>query len=298
VECVGHADRACYDLDVHSKATKTPMVATQKLSEPVDIEFAKLKFDRKLLGQVFKKDQRVVSGILEALAEDWSDFAPVVETLEKDGKITLEGYEVTKEMVTWTKSKKKVQEMKFVPSVIEPSFGMGRVLYSLLEHSFYQRDADEQRVVMGFNPQVAPHKAAVLPLSSSKEMFAVVDEIAAELMDQDLSTRVDKSSTALGRKYARADEIGVPFAITCDFDTLKDGSVTLRERDSTNQIRLGRDEVVNVIWKFVHGKLTWSELTQKYPLVSVAEGDGQAAATKETTVVVNTGRGRFHRPVK
>ena len=64
------------------------------------------------------------------------------------------------------------------------------------------------------------------------------DEIAADLMDSDLATRVDKSTASLGRRYARADEVGVPFAVTVDFDTLSDGTVTLRERDSTVQIRL------------------------------------------------------------
>ena len=70
VECVGHADRACYDLDVHSKATKTPMLATLKLDEAREVEVAKLKFDRKSLGKTFMADQRLVSAALEALAEE------------------------------------------------------------------------------------------------------------------------------------------------------------------------------------------------------------------------------------
>jgi glycyl-tRNA synthetase len=176
---------------------------------------------------------RVVAGILEQLAEDWTDFEPVATALEADGKATVEALtRCTKEMFTYTKAKKVVHEIKFTPSVIEPSFGMGRILYSLLEHSFYQRDTEDKRCVMRFRPEVAPHKCAVLPISSSAEMNAVVDEIASELMDSDLSTRVDKSTASLGRRYARSDEIGVPFAVTIDFDTLKDGSVTLRERDS------------------------------------------------------------------
>ena len=174
IECVGHADRACYDLDVHGKATKTPMVATLKLDEAKEIEIAKLKFDRKSLGKTFKADQRVVSGALEALAENWTDFEPIATALETDGKATVDGFEITQGMVTWKKTTKKVHEIKFTPSVIEPSFGMGRILYSLLEHSFYQRDADEQRCVMRFKPAVAPQKCAVLPLSSSDELNAVV----------------------------------------------------------------------------------------------------------------------------
>ena len=177
VECVGHADRACYDLDVHGKATKTPMVATLKLDEAREVEIAKLKLDRKALGQAFKADQRVVSRALDALAENWADFEPVATALEADGKAIVDGFEVTKGMVSWTKTTKKVHEIKFTPSVIEPSFGMGRILYSLLEHCFYQRDADEQRCVMRFKPAVAPQKCAVLPISSSDDMNAVVSTL-------------------------------------------------------------------------------------------------------------------------
>eukprot|EP00579_Thalassiosira_antarctica_P007340 CAMPEP_0201883052 /NCGR_PEP_ID=MMETSP0902-20130614/15119_1 /ASSEMBLY_ACC=CAM_ASM_000551 /TAXON_ID=420261 /ORGANISM="Thalassiosira antarctica, Strain CCMP982" /LENGTH=684 /DNA_ID=CAMNT_0048411761 /DNA_START=14 /DNA_END=2071 /DNA_ORIENTATION=+ len=271
VECVGHADRACYDLHVHGKATKTPMLATLKLDEPREIEVAKLKFDRKSLGKSFKANQRVVASALEALAENWSDFEPIATALETEGKTTVDGFEITKEMVTWKKTSKMVHEIKFTPSVIEPSFGMGRILYSLLEHCFYQRDADEQRCVMRFKPAVAPQKCAVLPISSGVEVNAVVDEIAAELMESDLATRVDKSTAALGRRYARADEVGVPFAVTVDFVTLTDGTVTLRDRDSMAQIRLPKADVARVVFDFVHGRFTWEEATAKYPVVQVKE---------------------------
>ena len=271
VECVGHADRACYDLAVHSKATKTPMVATMKLDEPREVSVAKLKFDRKALGKTFKADQRVVSGALEALAEDWADFEPIATALETEGKTTVDGFEITKDMITWKKTSKKVHEIKFTPSVIEPSFGMGRILYSLLEHCFYQRDADEQRCVMRFKPAVAPQKCAVLPISSGEEVNAVVDAIAAELMESDLATRIDKSTATVGRRYSRADEIGVPFAVTVDFDTLTNGTVTLRERDSMKQIRLPKSDVTRLVFDFVHGRCTWEEAMAKYPVVQVKE---------------------------
>lgn len=274
VECVGHADRACYDLDVHAKATNTPMVATMKFDTPKEVEIAKLKFDRKKIGMVFKKDARAVSSALDALAEDWKDFESVAKALEADGKTTVDGFEVTKDMVSWTRMKKKIHEIKFTPSVVEPSFGIGRILYSLLEHSFYQRDMDEQRCVMRFNPRVAPQKCAVLPISSSAEFNVVVDEIAASLMEYDLATRVDKSTAALGRRYARSDEIGVPFAITIDFDTLSDGTVTIRERDSMVQIRLPRKNVPNVIYDIVHDRNTWIYFLEKYPVVQVDDGEG------------------------
>jgi glycyl-tRNA synthetase len=303
VECVGHADRACYDLQVHSTATKTPMVATEKVDPPQEIEYAKLKLDRKELGKVFMNEQRVVAAALEALAEDWLTFEPIATALETDGKTMVDGYEVTKAMVTWTKTKKTIHERKFTPSVIEPSFGMGRILYSLLEHSFYQRDGDEQRCVMRFKPQVAPEKCAVFPISSNKECNVVVDMIAADLLDNDLATRVDKSTASLGRRYARADELGVPFAVTVDFQSVQDNTVTLRERDSTKQIRLHKDEITNVISKIVRGKLTWTDLTKKYPMVQVDDGEDNNKDTangnveKSSTVIETTIRGSFRRPV-
>jgi glycyl-tRNA synthetase len=300
VECVGHADRACYDLDVHAKATKTPMLATQQLDKPIEKTFAKLKLNRKVLGKQFKGDQRVVGGLLEALAEDWETFEPIVAALEADGKTTIDGYEITSEMVTWTKTSKQVHEIKFTPSVIEPSFGMGRILYSLLEHSFYQRDADEQRCVMKFNPQVAPNKCAILPISSDDKLNAVVDEVASSLMECDLSVRVDKSSASLGRRYSRADEVGVPFAATVDFQTLTDGTATIRERDSTVQIRLPKVEIPRLIFDIVHGRTTWEEAKTKYPIVSVDE-DGKATPSVDpnaTTVVETTSRGKFSRPAQ
>lgn len=300
VECVGHADRACYDLEVHSKATNTPMVATVKFDKPQEMEVAKLKFDRKALGMAFKKDARAVSGALDSLAEDWKDFEPIAKALEADGKTTVDGFEITKDMLTWTKTTKKVHEAKFTPSVVEPSFGIGRILYSLLEHSFYQRESDEQRNVMRFNPQVAPQKCAVLPISSNAECNAAVDEIAADLMNSDLATRVDKSTAALGRRYARSDEIGVPFAVTVDFDTLVDGTVTIRERDSMVQVRAPKKDVCNVIFDIVHQRITWEEVTKKYPIVQVDEGDGKPAdaavhAEAKTVVEANL-RGKFSRP--
>lgn len=133
-----------------------------------------------------------------------------------------------------------------------------------------------------------------------------MDEIAADLMESDMSTRVDKSSAALGRRYARADEIGVPFAVTVDFETLVDGTVTVRERDSTVQIRLAKEDVTPLIFAFVHKTMTWEQATHKYPIVTVDEGEQTsgaaappaAAAENCSTVVVNTGRGRFSRPAK
>ena len=299
IECVGHADRACYDLDVHGKKTNTPMLATQKLDTPVDMEIAKLKFDRKALGKTFKKDQRVVSAALEAKAENWEDFEPIANALETEGSAVVDGFTIEKHMVTWTRSTKKVHEIKYTPSVIEPSFGMGRILYSLLEHSFYQRDGDDQRCVMKFAPAVAPTKCAVLPISNSEDLLnPIVHKIAANLMDSDLATRVDCSSTTVGRRYARVDEMGIPFTCTVDFQTATDNTVTMRERDSTQQIRLPIDDVTHLIYDLCHGRISWKDATQKYPIVEVQTDGEETKSADGPTVVESNSRGSFSRPTK
>jgi glycyl-tRNA synthetase len=276
------------------------MVATQKLDKPIEVEVAKLKFDRKSLGKAFKQDQRVVSAALEAKAESWADFEPIATALETDGKTVVDGFTVEKHMVTWTRSTKKVHEIKYTPSVIEPSFGMGRILYALLEHSFYQRDGDDQRCVMKFPPVVAPIKCAVLPISNSEDLLnPIVHQIAASLMECDLATRVDTSSTTVGRRYARVDEMGVPFTCTVDFQTAQDDTVTLRERDSCLQIRIPKDDVTPLIYDMCHGRTSWEKATQKYPMVQENSEDSSSPETTEAaTVVESTSRGSFSRPAK
>ena len=79
-----------------------------------------------------------------------------------------------------------------------------------------------------------------------------VDEIAADLMDSDLATRVDKSTASLGRRYARADEIGIPYCITVDFETAEDKSVTVRDRNTTKQDRIKISELKEYLLKKLH----------------------------------------------
>jgi glycyl-tRNA synthetase len=104
------------------------------------------------------------------------------------------------------------------------------------------------------------------------------------------------SSAALGRRYARSDELGVPFAVTVDFETLKDDTVTLRERDSMQQVRLNKNEITVLMFKIVHGKITWDDITKKYPLVQVEDGEAKGTEPTGPTVVEVTSRGRFSRP--
>ena len=127
---------------------------------------------------------------------------------------------------------------KYIPYVVEPSLGADRVALAFLIEAYDEEIVDEAkndvRVVLHLHPALAPIKAAVLPLS--KKLSEGAEEVYAELAKY---FRVDFDETgSIGKRYRRQDEIGTPFCITYDFDSVEDGCVTVRERDSMEQVRL------------------------------------------------------------
>lgn len=106
---------------------------------------------------------------------------------------------------------------EFVPNVIEPSFGIGRILYSLLEHSYWARAEDVNRAVLSLPPTVAPVKCLIVPLSSNAEFKPLVAQVSQKLRSLGIASRVDDSNASIGKRYARNDELGTPFGVTLDF---------------------------------------------------------------------------------
>ena len=183
--------------------------------------------------------------------------------------------------------------VKYTPNVIEPSFGIGRILYHILEHSFYIR-ADSQpqdkqagpdnkavRAVLRLPAHMSPVKVAVLPLSQQSNFTPHLTQLVRGFTAANVSSRADASSSSIGRRYARCDEVGIPYAVTIDFESVNDNTVTLRERDSTQQVRLAIEEVVKVVSELCNAstqtdaadKRAWQAVYSKYPQVVRAEGD-------------------------
>jgi glycyl-tRNA synthetase len=129
---------------------------------------------------------------------------------------------------------------KYVPYCIEPSLGADRVTLAFLCDAFEEEELEnDSRTVLRFHPALAPFKAAVLPLSKklSDDAFNVYEELSKDLM-------IDFDETAsIGKRYRRQDEIGTPYCITFDFDSVEDGQVTVRDRDSMDQVRMPISEV-------------------------------------------------------
>jgi glycyl-tRNA synthetase len=137
---------------------------------------------------------------------------------------------------------------RFVPYVIEPAAGVGRAMLAFMLDAYTEDEAPdakgklEKRTVLRLDPRLAPVKVAVLPLSRHADLSPRAREVAA-LLRRHWNTEFDDAS-AIGRRYRRQDEIGTPFCVTVDFDTPEDQAVTVRERDSMGQERIGLDALV------------------------------------------------------
>ncbi len=301
IECVGHADRSCYDLECHSAKTGIPLVASQRLDEPILVDKTIAEANKKLIGPKFKGDQKKVLAAIEAL--DGSALDEFKSNLDGKGVAILDGgFEITPELVSFKNEKKHIHEAKYLPSVIEPSFGIGRILYAVLEHAFTQRDGDENRCVMRFKANVAPIKVGIYPLLSNIAFTPIVSDIQEMFLHMSIANKVDASSGTVGRRYARADELGIPYGITVDFQTLIDDTVTLRERDSMEQIRLPISRLVKILKILVEESQSWEEIARKYPTVSSGD-DTDSAAEKTSAVNGNiarevTTRATFSRPAE
>jgi glycyl-tRNA synthetase len=135
---------------------------------------------------------------------------------------------------------------RYMPYVIEPAAGATRTMAAFLLAA-YDEDVvnDEKRVVLRLHPRLAPYKVAVLPLSKKDTLTPLAHEIRVMLADRYM---VDYDETQnIGKRYRRQDEIGTPLAVTVDFDSLEDHAVTVRDRDTTEQVRVPIDELLSVV---------------------------------------------------
>jgi glycyl-tRNA synthetase len=140
------------------------------------------------------------------------------------------------------------QDRRYVPYVVEPALGADRAMLAFLLAAYDEEEVPndkggtEKRTVLRLHPRLAPITVAVLPLSRNEKLVPVADEVAA-LLRPHLMIDVD-SAGSIGRRYRRQDEIGTPWCVTVDFDTLDDRAVTVRDRDSMTQDRVAIDDLL------------------------------------------------------
>ncbi len=260
VECVGVADRGCYDLSQHAQHSGKlgDFQVPVDLPEPYSFHARKLVPNMGVLGRTFKAEAKGIAAKLEAVFDDqvkmlgnaahkhfdaaWLEDELVISGPKKpepaSEALDIDGVEVPPEAYSILDGEWTVTARKIVPRVIEPSFGVDRILYALWEHAYDHGEKNgEPYTVMKLSPHVAPVQAAILPLTNKDGLPELAQQIEAELRAKGMLTDYDVSGN-IGRRYARQDEVGTPFCVTVDPDSLSDNAVTVRDRDTTAQERV------------------------------------------------------------
>jgi glycyl-tRNA synthetase len=254
VEMVGIADRTDYDLKAHMEASGADLTAFVQYEEPRHVKRKTIEPKMARIGPTFKKDAgKVLEALKKASPED-------VEAFEKEGSLEVDiggtRVTITAELAAVKEVEETVMGEKVIPHVVEPSFGIDRIFYAVLESAYRERDG---KTVLGLRPGVAPVKAAVFPLVKKNPLPEKAREIAGALREAGVMTVYDPQDS-IGRRYARVDEVGVPYSITVDFEGAEEGTVTIRDRDTTEQKRIKVGEVVGTIQGLLSGEMEFGDL--------------------------------------
>jgi glycyl-tRNA synthetase len=255
VEIVGIADRTDYDLKAHSKVSKTDLSVYVEYDEPKVTDKLLIKPDMGKIGPVYKGKAKAVVEALQSLDAN----------AQQDGeiRITVDGEQLTipPDMFQLQNVTETVRGENIVPHVIEPSFGIDRITYAVLEHAYREEDVegeDESRIVLGLKSEVAPVQVAILPLLTRQELIGPAREIESSLKKKGIMVGYDDSGT-IGRRYRRNDEIGTPYSITIDYDTLEDGTVTIRDMETMKQVRSPVKKIADTVFDLIYGDLQFQD---------------------------------------
>ena len=253
IELVGVADRTDYDLKAHTTVSKVNLSVFVNYGQPKKRKKTVVKPDFKALGPMFKSKAKAVGEALRALAPEQL-AGEKIQVYVDGGTIDID-----RSLVSFESVEEEVRGEEVVPHVIEPSFGIDRILYSILDHSYYEDEIDgEKRAVLRFKPRVAPIEVAVLPLMDRSELVGPAKKILEELRSRGMRTDYDTSGS-IGRRYRRNDEIGTPYEVTIDYETIEEGTVTIRDRDSMSQVRVARWQVVDKLQALLNGDLLFQD---------------------------------------
>ncbi|MDG6243437.1 MAG: glycine--tRNA ligase [Methanolobus sp.] len=252
VEVVGIADRTDYDLKAHAAVSKTELSIYKEYSEPRMVTRFVVKPNMGKLGPLFKGKAKDVAEALKALSQ---------EDLEQDSITVMvddEALTVPNDIVEFAEETVKISGENIIPHVIEPSYGIDRIFYSTMEHAFAEEKVagkddseDESRIVMRLRKEVAPVQVAILPLLTREELIKPSRSIEASIRQKGLLVSYDDSGT-IGRRYRRNDEIGTPYSVTIDYNTLEDNTVTIRDRDSMKQVRAPVEGIADLLYELIY----------------------------------------------
>jgi len=251
VEVSGHAYRTDYDLKRHMKFSGEDMRIYKEYAKPVEKEELTLKPVAAKLGPVYRGE---TAKILELLSK--VDPKEVEASFSKNGCYMLGKFRILPEHVEIAHQKSLERGKRFIPHVVEPSFGSDRLLYVALEYAYHVKD---DRVILSFLRDIAPIQLGIYPLVNKDGIPEKALEVHRLLVDEGFTTEYDDAGS-IGRRYARADEVGIPLGITVDYETLNDETVTIRDRDSWKQVRTAIRDLPKLLHDYFRWKLDFKDL--------------------------------------
>ncbi len=251
VEVSGHAYRTDYDLKSHMETSGADMRVFKEYEKPVKKEQLVIKPVMAKLGPTFKDEAAKVAELLSK-----AEPHEVADSLRKNGQFRIGKYEILPEHVDIDHQKIVQRGRRFIPHVVEPSFGSDRLFYVALEHAYQVKD---DRVILSFPRDIAPIQVGVYPLVSKDGLVEKALEVHKLLSNEGFVADYDEAGS-IGRRYARADEAGVPLGITVDYETLSDGTVTIRDRDSWKQFRSRIKDLPEFLHKYFRRKINFEDI--------------------------------------
>ncbi|MFB6108604.1 MAG: glycine--tRNA ligase [Haloplanus sp.] len=267
IEVAGFAYRGDYDLSKHAAHADDDFTVFEQYDEPRTVERAVVDPDMSVLGPEFGAVAGDVADALESLADrDPDAFDAETVSVDVDG----ESYAVETDVANFRIEERTEAGEHVTPHVVEPSFGVDRTVYTLVAHAYSEdRVDDEARTYLSLDPEVAPTDVAVFPLVSDDDLESLADEVVADLRETGLSVTYDDSGN-IGRRYRRQDEVGTPVCVTVDHEGVEgDGptTVTVRERDSTAQVRVPVADLAERLAAVRSGRDTFETLRAEYEAV-------------------------------
>ncbi|PSQ24292.1 glycine--tRNA ligase [Halobacteriales archaeon QS_9_67_15] len=306
IELAGFAYRSDYDLSKHDEYSDEDYTVFRQYDEPVTVERPTVDPDMSALGPAFGGAAGdVADALAELAAEDPEAFREARSASDRssgdgekprdgdageDGSVVVdvdgESYEVPVEQTGFAVEEVTESGEHIVPHVVEPSLGIDRALYTVLDHCYREDEVDgEERTFLELPAEVAPTTVGVFPLMDRDGLSERAQEVAADLREQGLSVAYDDSG-AIGRRYRRQDEVGTPFCVTVDYATIgeaeddsegepseaqsasepssgeqpREGTVTVRERDTTAQKRIATEDLPETLVALRDGDAAFSEM--------------------------------------
>ena len=262
IEIIGIADRTDFDLKSHIAHSKEDLSVFKEYDEPKTVTVTKPSFNMKKFGPTFKGDSPKAKELLENANPD-----EIKKHFETEGaykfSIGDNEYEIDDSFVTFETKEEQIKGERLVPHVIEPSYGIDRIIYSTLLHSYTEdlSEEGETRAYFKLPAIIAPIKAVVLPLVNKEPLTEIAENIEITLRENGIITSYDTSGT-IGRRYARADEIGVPFAITIDYESVEDHKVTIRDRDTFKQKRISINKIPEIMNQLIKNHMGFNDIEE------------------------------------